>query len=216
MTAKSGGEAMSNARSYDRYEVGMCQKFTRQSWEVGSLYGSAIEAWNGAAEKHPGDRNPPTGAPCYYSGGQYGHAVVFMEHDGGDIRSTDCKSSGYVSDTDLSWPERQWGYRYLGWTGDINGVDLPLYGDEDDMPLSNDDVEKVADAVWQRLLTGQPDGKDRYAWATLVNTYNETVDMPKAVWDRLLSGMTDAPDGRKAGPTLANIHNMLVKLTKGG
>jgi hypothetical protein len=46
-----------------------------------------------------------------------------------------------VSDTDLDWPVRNWGYVYLGWTGDINGVDLPLGsgggsgdGSEDDMP----------------------------------------------------------------------------------
>jgi len=212
MTAGSASEAVANGRAVKTYDVGMCQKYVRgPCWEVGSLYGSAIDAWNGAEHKVPGDRNPPNGAPCYYSGGQYGHAVISV--GGGRIRSTDCQSSGNVNDCDLSWPEANWGYRFLGWTRDINGVYLPLEGD-DDMPLSNDDVEKVAEAVWQKLLTGQPDGKDRYAWATLVNTYNDTADMPKSVWDRLLSGMTDAPDGRKAGPTLANIHNMLLKLTK--
>lgn len=211
MVADNGSEAVANARSRSSYEQGMCQKFTRESWEVGSLYGSAIEAWNGATEKHPGDRTPPTGAPCYYRGGQYGHAVVFMESGGGDMRSTDCQTTGRVSDADLSWPEKNWGYTFLGWTGDINAQDLPL-GDEDDMAISDQDAKKIADEVWERLLSGQPDGKDRYAWATLVNTYNQVWDAPKEVWDRLLSGMTDAPDGRKAGPTLANIHNMVREI----
>ena len=136
MTASSSGQAVSNGHAVSRYDVGMCQKFVRdQCWRVPSLYGSAIEAWNGAREKHPGDRTPPEGAPVYYEGGQYGHAVLFCH---GGIRSTDCHSSGYVSDTDLAWPERAWGYRYLGWTGDINGVDLPLGQappePEEDMP----------------------------------------------------------------------------------
>jgi hypothetical protein len=118
----------------------MCQQYVRgPCWGVGSLYGSAIEAWNGSTQKHPGDRNPPDGAPCYYSGGSYGHAVLFTDKSDA-MRSTDCQSTGRVSETDLGWPERAWGYKYLGWTGDINGVDLPLSSSsnsetgEDDMP----------------------------------------------------------------------------------
>jgi hypothetical protein len=179
---------------------------------VPSLYGSAIDAWNGAVEKHPGDRTPPIGAPCYYSGGSYGHAVIYVGN--GNVRSTDTPSSGKVGEKPLAYYESAWGYRYLGWTGDLNGIDLPLggSGDEDDMPLSNDDVEKVADAVWTKLLTGQPDGNDRYAWATLVNTYNDVHDMPLDVWETRLMGQTDAPDGRYASATLSNVHNMVRKI----
>lgn len=129
MVAQSGKEADDNADRVHTYDVGYCQRFTRESWEVGSLYGSAIDAWNGAKYKHPGDRNPPEGAPTYYSGGNYGHAVVSA--GGGRIRSTDCPSSGQVNDEALDWPERHWGYRYLGWTGDINGVTCPNLGDDD-------------------------------------------------------------------------------------
>lgn len=151
MTASSAGQAVSNGHAVSRYDVGMCQKFVRdQCWRVPSLYGSAIEAWNGAREKHPGDRTPPNGAPVYYSGGQYGHAVIYCH---GGIRSTDCHSSGYVSDTDLAWPERAWGYRYLGWTGDINGVDLPLGGTPP--PEPEDDVPEYVRATMDgRNLTG--------------------------------------------------------------
>lgn len=125
MTAKSGQEALANGRQLTRYDQGYCQKYVRgPCWEVGSLYGSAIEAWNGSAQKHPGDRTPPVGAPCYYKGGQYGHAVIYA--GGGKIRSTDCTKPEQVSEQPLDWPERAWGYTYLGWTGDINAVDLPL------------------------------------------------------------------------------------------
>lgn len=144
MTAKSGHEAHLNGDGYTTYPQGQCQKFVRgPCWEVGSLYGSAIEAWNGSTKKHKGDRNPPEGAPCYYAGGQYGHAVL-AQGGAPRIRTTDAPSSGKVSDQDLDWPERQWGYTYLGWTGDINGVDLPLSGgggEEDDMNLQDDITE---------------------------------------------------------------------------
>jgi hypothetical protein len=143
MTASSPQEAVSNGRSYSSYDTGMCLKWTRgPCWEVGSLYASAIDAWNGATQKHSGDRNPPEGAPCFYRGGQYGHAVISV--GGGRIRSTDCTSSTKVNDAALSWPESAWGYTYLGWTGDINGVDLPLGSTGeglDDVGLQDEIVE---------------------------------------------------------------------------
>jgi hypothetical protein len=166
-----GNEAVANGRQYGSYDSGMCQKYVRgPCWEVGSLYGSAIEAWNGAKLKHPGDRTPPKGAPVYYRGGQYGHAVIYVGND--DIRSTDCASTGLVSDADLSWPERAWGYAYLGWTGDINGVTLPLGGtdtggtpppeSEDAMPkhvaASTPGIELTGD--WQVVTWQNTSGDD--------------------------------------------------------
>lgn len=162
MTAKTGQEAVSNARKVTRYDPsGYCLKYVRSPcWEVASLYGSAIEAWNGARHKHPGDRNPPVGAPCFYRGGQYGHVVISV--GGGRVRSTDCTSSTQVNDAALSWTETAWGYTYLGWTDDLNGVTLPIEGD-DDMALTQDDLNKIAKAVWEFGLaiydTEDPDDK---------------------------------------------------------
>jgi len=155
MTAQDGDEAVANGRKFSTYDVGMCQKYVRDPcWEVGSLYGSAIEAWNGAKHKHPGDRNPPKGAPCYYRGGSYGHAVISV--GGGRIRSTDCTTTSKVNDAALSWPETAWGYDYLGWTEDINGVNLPIGKDDDD-------IRKIAREVWEFGLavydTEDPDDK---------------------------------------------------------
>lgn len=152
MVAKNPQDAVNNGHDVNSYASGMCQKFVReQCWRVPSLYGSAIEAWNGARFKHPGDRHPPNGAPVYYRGGQYGHAVIYCH---GGIRSTDCTTGGRVSDAALSWPESAWGYQYLGWTEDINGVRvIPL---EDDMPLTNEDLDKIAARVWNFLV----DNKD--------------------------------------------------------
>lgn len=133
MAASSPAKAVDNGHAVGSYDTGMCQKFVRdQCWRVPSLYGSAIDAWNGAKYKHPGDRNPPEGAPTYYRGGNYGHAVIFCGSAHGDkIRSTDCTSAYDVSDVPISWVEQHWGYTYLGWTEDINGVRV-INGSEDD------------------------------------------------------------------------------------
>lgn len=146
MTAASGKEAVANGRAVHTYSQGYCQQYVRlPCWEVGSLYGSAIEAWNGARHKHPGDRKPPVGAPCYYRGGSYGHAVIST--GGGGIRSTDCTTATHVNDTDLGWPERAWGYTYLGWTEDLNGVDLPITEGSDDPLAKYDNDEELSSAV---------------------------------------------------------------------
>lgn len=156
-------QAVANARDVDSYPAGYCQKYVRlQCWELPSLYGSAIEAWNGARWKHPGDRTPPLGAPCFYKGGQYGHVVIWT--DGGPIRSTDCPSSGRVSETDLAWPEREWGQTYLGWTEDLNGVRLPL-GDGGDMNQQDWDklraiVRDECENAWGHGMTVTQPGND--------------------------------------------------------
>jgi hypothetical protein len=162
MTAANGQAAADNARKFTSYDTGMCLKFVRgEAWRIGSLYGSAIEAWNGARFKHKGDRHPPIGAPCFYSGGKYGHIVVWM---GGDkMRSTDCTSAYDVSNADIDWPVRAWGDTYLGWTEDLNGVRLPL-GDDDEM--TEDDWERMEDmirrVVWEEHMTvTQPSGDDQ-------------------------------------------------------
>ena len=159
MTARSPRVAVDNARSVNEYPPGMCQQYVRLiCWQVPSLYASAIEAWNGARHKHPGDRTPPLGAPLYYAGGKYGHAVIFV--GGADMRSTDCRTRGRVSDEQIRWVEQNWGYTYLGWTEDINGVELPLRADDDEEDeMTPKDWERLqtmlddtVDAVWERKM----------------------------------------------------------------
>ena len=139
MTAADGAEAVANARRFASYQVGMCLKFVRaEAWEIGSLYGDAIDAWDGALYRHPGDRHPPPGAPCFYAGGDFGHVVTATDQD--RMRSTDAPSSGRVSEQPLGWPDAQWGTDYLGWTEDLNGVRLPLDTDNGDDMNQQDEI----------------------------------------------------------------------------
>jgi hypothetical protein len=158
MTASSPQQAVANGHNVSSYDSGMCQKFVRdQCWRVPSLYGSAIEAWNGARYKHPGDRTPPVGAPTYYRGGNYGHAVIFCGQGHTGMRSTDCTSTGRVSDAAISWVENNWGYTYLGWTEDINGVRV-IVPDEQEDEVKDEDIQAIAARVNRALGDYNADG----------------------------------------------------------
>lgn len=173
MMAGSGDEAVANARRFDTYAVGYCLRFVRaEAWQIGGLYASAIDAWHGARHRHPGDRNPPLGAPLFYSGGRYGHIVIATKPGVGQMRSTDCRTRGAVSEALIDWPVKTWGQTYLGWTEDLNGVTLPL-GEEDDEMKPEDWIKlraivreevaannpTVADSVWnEEQNVTQPNG----------------------------------------------------------
>ncbi len=201
MTAKSGEQAVANGRAVKTYEPpGYCQKYVRDPcWRVPSLYGSAIEAWNGAQFKHPGDRNPPLGAPCYYRGGNYGHAVISV--GGGRIRSTDCQSAEQVNDAALSWPETAWNYEYLGWTEDINGVRLPLDIDSgggnggDEMPEYVNVGTGPIDlgSGWKTLVWDDvhADSKD------VVNPGDRSIRIPGRTYIATMSAEVDVASGER-------------------
>lgn len=158
MTAPSGSAALSNARQVTSYPPGYCLKYVRaEAWRVGSLYASAIDAWHGAVKRHPGDRSPPLGAPMFYSGGQYGHVVINAEEEQPPIRSTDNPTSGRVGETDIDWPVRNWGQTYLGWTEDLNGVDLPVVDEEEDDDMKPEDWDKLRDIVRDEIQRARPD-----------------------------------------------------------
>jgi hypothetical protein len=198
VTATDGPDAVKNGRTVTTYDTGMCQKYVRaKCWEVPSLYGSAIEAWNGAKYKHPGDRNPPVGAPCYYAGGQYGHAVISV--GGGRIRSTDCTTTSKVNDAALSWPETNWGYDYLGWTEDLNGTNLPLEqgnGDGDDMPeyvsVTSGPVD-LKNTDWHTLRWDTVNADT----ADVVNPGDRSIRIPKRTYIATLAAQVDVPSGER-------------------
>jgi hypothetical protein len=90
---------------------------------------SAVEAWESARLKHPGDVHPPRGAPVFWSGGSAGFGHIAMSLgpiDGAaKIRSTDAGGYGVVGTVLLDWPSRSWGLHYLGWSADLEGVPIP-------------------------------------------------------------------------------------------
>lgn len=122
---------------------GYCLQFVRQCFDVGSYYGSAIDAWNGAEKKHPGDRNPPPAVPLFFkSPSVYDHVVFGGGPPANDIVTTFNADIRHYGGDAIAGIERDFDAQYLGWTEDLNGVTVytggttppptPIPTDEDD------------------------------------------------------------------------------------
>lgn len=186
--------------------AGYCLAFTRWCFDVPSRYASAIDAWNAAKLRHPGDRNPPPAVPVFFqSASVYDHVCIRVE--GTAIVSTwNAEVRKYP---DLASVERAFG-PYLGWTEDLNGVTVytPDQGDDwlsylsydeqrrvlawaDQGPISLGQVRSVADATkanTDRLPTIQ--GTTDQTLAQANNNHNGILHLID-----LVEGLT-APTGR--------------------
>jgi hypothetical protein len=129
MVVQSAQQAKANASAYGSNIPGMCLKYVRTWLEIPALHIDAIGAWNGADHRHPGDRSPLGGAPCFWRGGSSGHGHIELTFGSEKARGTDMPSTGQVTTQDIEWVERNWHMTYLGWTEDLNGVWIPYLRD---------------------------------------------------------------------------------------
>ena len=125
---RTGQDAIDYARSRIGYgppppsgmeASGYCLAFVRECFAVGSYYASAIDAWNGAAVRHEGDRNPPPAVPVFFrSPSVYDH--VAFNVSGSEVIST--FNDDVFAFNGLAGIEASFDASYLGWTEDLNGV----------------------------------------------------------------------------------------------
>jgi hypothetical protein len=149
---RTGQAAIDYARSRigpDQVPAGYCLAVTREFYAIGSYYGSAIDAWNGAQWRHENSSPPPATPVFFASASVYDHVAFYVSHDevitvwNEDIRA-------------MTWNDMlaSFGPRY-GWTEDLNTVRVYTPGTdpggEDDMPSA----EEVAKAVWEYPIVGQ-------------------------------------------------------------
>jgi hypothetical protein len=145
MVVQTAQQAIDNANGYTRCDSGMCLKYVRTWLGIPSKEPTAYDAWLNAKHKHPGDKNPPDGAPAFWKSGPggsgAGHITLVRKSD---MRTTDKASATYVNNDDGTWPREAWGQSYLGWTEDLNGVDIPYLRAVPDWRASGDVyVEKL-------------------------------------------------------------------------
>jgi hypothetical protein len=210
MVVKTAQEAIENANATKTCEPGYCLKYTRTWLGIGSKYQSAYEAWQNAKHKHPGDKQPPNGAPVFWrspstSSTGYGHIALVRKTD---MRTTDKPQSGSVDNDDGTWPRVHWGQTYLGWTEDLNGVDIPYLRGGGNWRATGDvyvsklhkgqkDSDSVARLCYRLRNHDKMPGSHRPVkqW----NNYNQ--DMLEAVryWQRKINGSGDAQPA--PGPT---------------
>jgi hypothetical protein len=122
---RSAREAASFYKNKARNYVGKCLWEVQNAYQSPHMYYDAISQWRNAKKKHPGDRTPPVGAPVYYAGGNHGHVAIYV--GGGLVRSSDAGGAGRMGTVTHNWFANNWGYSYLGWTGDIGDKDI-TYG----------------------------------------------------------------------------------------
>ena len=213
MVAQTANEAVANARRFTSNQPNMCLMYTRTWLEIGSRELSAIDAWNAARHKHRGDHNPPRGAPVFWGGGEFGHIALAVTKD--LVRSTDTKSTGRVSTVSDRWHEINWGKNYLGWTEDLNGVDIPYLGDSNER---NKDWRSRGDVYVSKLREGTTDSDSvrrlRYRLMThpdIPNShkpgyggaYGDEVVEAVRWWQRNIADIKDA-EGRDMSNAQAN------------
>jgi hypothetical protein len=109
------GRAQITDRSRDW--TGWCLVFVRSCFGVGAVFPSAIAAWDNAKKKHHDPSSKvPRGVPIFWRGGKHGHVALSLGI------STDARRRGWPDVVTIDSISQSWGYEFLGWTEDINGV----------------------------------------------------------------------------------------------
>lgn len=128
----SRNQAIVNALASKAYPVGMCARWTREKYGLPALGdfdrdgdADAVDMWKGCVLKNAGDRNPPPGVPVFWSGGSEGHGHAAVSLGDGFVRTIDRPRPGLVASVPLGEIEQAWGLKYLGWTEDLYGHEIP-------------------------------------------------------------------------------------------
>lgn len=101
-----------------------CLKAVRTWLGIPFLFGSAIVAWSHVpVGDRFGGHHPPAGYPMFWRVGSFGH--VALSAGGGKCYSTDIKRRGRVDLVPMSLIHDRWGAHYLGFTTQLNEVELP-------------------------------------------------------------------------------------------
>lgn len=156
----SRNQAIVNALGSQAYPVGMCAKWTRERYGLPALGdfdrdgdADAVDMWQACVLKNAGDRNPPAGVPVFWSGGSKGHGHAAISLGNGFIRTIDRPRAGVVGSVPLSEIEQAWGLKYLGWSEDLYGHQIPdPEGDLRRARQAKLAVSRRRKAKWQRWV----------------------------------------------------------------
>lgn len=221
MVAQSGQEAVNNADRYYSSVPGMCLQYVRTWLEVPSGSWSAQDGWNDAQHRHPEDKKPPKGAPCFYRGGSRGYGHITLSRGNGMVRSTDTPLTGRIGNVDLLWFQSHWSQDYLGWTEDLNGIWIPYLknskGETKNTKYDHGDVlvdklhqgQKNSDSVGRLCYRLMHHKKMPDSHRPLKMTDNYNTDLQEAVryWQRNINGSgkhSDPAPGPTDGSPVSN------------
>lgn len=178
---------------------GLCLRASRSAWGLPGGWPDANAWWAAvpAQHRHPWSSAPPLGAPVFFAGGRHGH--IGLSDGAGGLWHTDAPNTDRIGHTSINWPRDRWGFRNVGWASWLNGAVLPVggttpppnNGDDDDMPLTQADLDAIAntlrndraylDRVARSVWTGAggaPAGTPSYMNQVVDNIYNRLWGMP--------------------------------------
>lgn len=133
---RTAPQAIAAAKKATKNVPGMCQNWTwnlYQAHSVGDVDrdgdADAVDGWKSEpASARFTDRKVWVGAPVAWSGGSggFGHRAICIGYFNGEplIRSTDAAGRGLVGNHTLSWFEKNWNLKYLGWSKTISGMTI--------------------------------------------------------------------------------------------
>jgi len=122
-----GGEAVARAAAEHvhptRDWTRDCQMFVRTRYGVGPGSATARLGWLSAENKHT-SYPPPAAVPVYFwMNNIFWHATITADHSA-NVWSNDILRRGKIDKVGIGFIESRWGARYLGWTEEINGVQV--------------------------------------------------------------------------------------------
>jgi hypothetical protein len=112
----------------------MCLRFVQSVYGAPVKHASAWDAWNATTLKHL-DRNlPPVSVPLWFSHygtyqgvyANWGHVVSYFP-DRGQYLSSPPNGYGHTWLNSIEAVERMFNSRYVGWSEDLNGLQLVKY-----------------------------------------------------------------------------------------
>ena len=186
----------------------LCEKLCRSSYRLPAMYASAeLHGENIPTGFRHGRSEPPAkGSLCLYLNGGYGHIVVGTG-DGWKVWTNDYTGRGKVGKADArelaSWCGADTWYVADAWWSN------KFYREtqEVDMPLSDEDIEKIARKVWSYDV--DPSGGKYSASGALWTAFQRTAvlnDVGKAVWGYVTRTLTSGGSGG-SGPSAEEIAN---------
>ncbi|WP_198410830.1 hypothetical protein [Microbacterium halophytorum] len=216
--AADGAKAASILRNWGELaHHGACLYYVWQAYaQAGAAglangdYQTATAGWYGSPGKHAGDRNPPAGVPVWWgpkAGSDAGDVVISL--GGGRVVATDYPKYGEVGVCTIDQREAQIGRPYFGWTETILGAPINYSTasaageiEEEDMPLSSEDVKRVAAEV---IRTFPYEDMAAHVWAR-----NGIGDLIKRMADRVLAIYDSVRFGKKGVRTHGSLTGAIM------
>lgn len=129
---RTSREAVALGREWVREDVfvgiGYCLKTVRTLFGVGPLFPDAETAWEEAEHRTRATDvdDTPWGVPEFWTNGRYGHITISLGiHQGRRLSlTTDYVRNGFLGVAPTADLGPWCGGRYVGWTRDVNGVEV--------------------------------------------------------------------------------------------